>query len=119
MKAKYVSYEELVNTGNFSHRKIAITLELEEGDKADAVFDKARLFVKKAHRDSLSYTIPEITREEKETIVNCMEERALCQKDLAKAVAPTSVEANWQLLVLMGLGGLATGMILSEQLRHR
>lgn len=68
MKAKTVSYEELVNTGNFSHRKIAITLELEDGDNAKTVFDKARLFVKKAHRDSLNYTIPEITREEKEKL---------------------------------------------------
>lgn len=68
MKAETVSYEELVNTGNFSHRKISLTLKLEDGDNAQTVFDKARLFVKKAHRDSLNYTIPEITREEKEKL---------------------------------------------------
>lgn len=68
MKAKYIAYEELVNTGNFSHRKISITLELDDGDKAETVFDKARLFVKKAHRDSLNYTIPEINKAEKEKL---------------------------------------------------
>lgn len=68
MKAKYVSYEELVNTGNFSHRKIGITVELEEGDKAVEVCAMARLFVRKALRDSLNYTIPEITKEEKEKL---------------------------------------------------
>lgn len=68
MKAKTISYEELVNTGNFSHRKIAVTLELEDGDRAEDVFNKARLFVKKAHKDSLSFTIPEVTREEREKL---------------------------------------------------
>lgn len=68
MKAKTVSYEELVNTGNYSHRKISVTLELDEGDKAREVFDMARLFVKKAHRDSMNFTIPEITKEEKAKI---------------------------------------------------
>lgn len=46
MKAKTVKYEELVSTGSYSHAKLGIEVELEDGEKAQDVLDMAKLFVK-------------------------------------------------------------------------
>lgn len=45
MKAKEIIYERLVNTGNFSHEKYGIVVELENGETAQVAMDKAREFV--------------------------------------------------------------------------
>lgn len=47
MKAKKIIYEKLFNLGNFSHEKISIELEVEAGEKAEHVLEKAKLFVEK------------------------------------------------------------------------
>ncbi|MEJ2043671.1 MAG: hypothetical protein P8X74_03760 [Reinekea sp.] len=47
MKAKTVIYERLFNTGNFSHEKFSIEIELEDGEKAQDAIDKARELVKR------------------------------------------------------------------------
>lgn len=56
-----------------------------------------------------------LTRESKEKIVVCYEEKALCQKDLAKAIQPPAIDKSWPIIVIATLGGLAAGMILSKQ----
>ena len=45
MKAKVIRYERLKNTGNFSHQKLGIEIEVEPGEKAADVLEKAREFV--------------------------------------------------------------------------
>lgn len=45
MKAKIVRYERLSSLGNFEHEKIAIELEVGEGETAQDVLTKARVFV--------------------------------------------------------------------------
>lgn len=45
MKAKTITYEKLVNKGNYEHEKFGITLELEKGDKAVEVMQKAIDFI--------------------------------------------------------------------------
>lgn len=47
MKAKKIIYEKLFNLGNYSHEKISIELEVEDGEKAAGVLQKAKEFVEK------------------------------------------------------------------------
>lgn len=44
MKALTVKYERLYNLGDFSHQKIGIELQVEDGEKAQEVLEKAKLF---------------------------------------------------------------------------
>ena len=46
MKAKQVTYER-VKSCNFNNEKIGIVLEVEDGEKAEDVFKKAKMFVQK------------------------------------------------------------------------
>ena len=46
MKAKQVTYEK-VKSANFNNEKIGIVMEVEDGEKAEDVLEKAKLFVKK------------------------------------------------------------------------
>lgn len=45
MKAKRITYSKLVSRGNYEHSKIEIELEVEEGEKAAAVFNAAKKWV--------------------------------------------------------------------------
>lgn len=45
MKAKKIIYEKLFNLGNYTHEKIGIELEIEDGEKASEVLEKAKQFV--------------------------------------------------------------------------
>jgi|GEM_PF-2004559 len=45
MKALTVTYEQLKNTGNYSHQKISIQLQVEDGERAKDVLAKAKEFV--------------------------------------------------------------------------
>lgn len=47
MKALQVTYERLVSTGypKFSNERVGITLLVEDGEKADAVLEKAKQWV--------------------------------------------------------------------------
>lgn len=45
MKAKKIIYEKLFNLGNYQHEKIGIEIEIEEGEKAKDVLEKAKQFV--------------------------------------------------------------------------
>jgi hypothetical protein len=47
VKVKNVLYEKLVNTGNFSHEKYGIVVELSPNDKAQDAFNLAKKFVEK------------------------------------------------------------------------
>ena len=47
MKAKQITYEK-VKSCNFNNEKIGIILEVEENEKAEDVFEKAKLFVNKS-----------------------------------------------------------------------
>ena len=47
MKAKTITYERLVNTGNFTHEKYGIVIELEKDDQADDVIVEAKKFVER------------------------------------------------------------------------
>lgn len=45
MKAKSITYSRLVSKGNFENAKIELQLEVEEGEKAQDVFNAAKTFV--------------------------------------------------------------------------
>lgn len=45
MKAKKIYYKRLFNLGNFQNEEIGIELEVEEGEKANDVLEKAKQFV--------------------------------------------------------------------------
>ncbi len=47
MKVTQVTYEKLINTGQFSHERYGITVELEEGEKAEDAFDSAKKVVER------------------------------------------------------------------------
>jgi len=47
MKAKTISYERLINIGNFAHEKYGIVIELEKDDQADDVILEAKKFVER------------------------------------------------------------------------
>jgi hypothetical protein len=47
LEAKKVIFERLVNTGNYSHEKYAIEIELEPGDTVQKAFDAAKQCIKK------------------------------------------------------------------------
>lgn len=47
MKAKKIIYEKLVNTGNFSHEKFGIEIELDDEDQAQDALNKAKAFIDK------------------------------------------------------------------------
>lgn len=47
MKAKLITYSRLISKGNFENAKIEIQLEVEENEKASAVFEAAKQFVEK------------------------------------------------------------------------
>lgn len=49
MKAKKIVYERLFNTGNFSHEKFSIEIELEEKEKAQDAIDKARELIRRQY----------------------------------------------------------------------
>lgn len=59
-----------------------------------------------------------LTRDEKEKIVTCFQENALCHTDLAKVIAPPAIETSWESYALALLGGVVGGMVLNQQLRH-
>jgi hypothetical protein len=46
MKATKIFYKELRTTGSYNNQELAIELEVEEGEKAKDVLQKAKLFVK-------------------------------------------------------------------------
>ena len=52
MKATKIFYKRLINLGNYEHEEIGIELEVEEGEKALDVLEKAKQFVYKNHPDS-------------------------------------------------------------------
>lgn len=54
MKATVVRFERLFNRGNFEHEKIAIEIQLEEGDTAKAALEKAKSFVETNSHKGLS-----------------------------------------------------------------
>ena len=45
MKAKKIIYEKLFNLGNYTHEKIGIELEVQDGEKASEVLERAKQFV--------------------------------------------------------------------------
>lgn len=45
MKATKIYYKKLFNLGNYQHEEIGIELEIEPGEKAEDVFNKAKLFI--------------------------------------------------------------------------
>ncbi len=45
MKATKIVYSRLISVGSYENAKIEIELEVEEGEKASDVFDKAKEFV--------------------------------------------------------------------------
>lgn len=47
MKAKIVKYERLVNTGNFTHEKYGIEIEIEDGDSAESAIIAAKKFIER------------------------------------------------------------------------
>jgi hypothetical protein len=59
-----------------------------------------------------------LTRDEKEKIVVCFQENALCHADLAKMVAPAKIESAWESYLLAAFAGVVSGMVLAQQVRH-
>ena len=59
MKAVKVTYSRLISKGNYENAKIEIELQIEEGEKASEVFEKAKEFVEKriAFEKLSDYTI--------------------------------------------------------------
>lgn len=51
MKPKSVRYERLYNLGNFDHEKIAIEIEIEDGETASEVFRQAKNFCRLKSED--------------------------------------------------------------------
>ncbi len=47
MRAKTVSYERLINTGNYTHEKYGIEIELDNNDKAENAMLIAKRFVER------------------------------------------------------------------------
>jgi hypothetical protein len=47
MKAKTITYSRLISKGNYENVKIEISLEVEEGEKAQQVYEAAKAFVEK------------------------------------------------------------------------
>jgi hypothetical protein len=45
MKVTKISYEKLVNTGDYEHERYGIEIEIDENDEAQAAIDKAKQFV--------------------------------------------------------------------------
>ena len=45
MRAKSINYEKLINTGNFTHEKYGIEIELSENEKAEDAIKLAKKFV--------------------------------------------------------------------------
>ena len=45
MKAKKIIYEKLFNLGNYTHEKIGIELEVQDGENASEVLERAKQFV--------------------------------------------------------------------------
>jgi len=45
MKAKKIYYKKLFNLGNFQNEEVGIELEIEEGERAADVIEKAKQFV--------------------------------------------------------------------------
>lgn len=52
MKATKIYYKKLINLGNYQNEEIGIELEIEEGEKAIDVLEKAILFVEKNNKKS-------------------------------------------------------------------
>jgi S-adenosylmethionine:tRNA-ribosyltransferase-isomerase (queuine synthetase) len=47
MRATRIVYSRLISKGNFENAKIEIELEVEKGEKANDVLEKARIFIDK------------------------------------------------------------------------
>lgn len=45
MKATKIYYKELRTSGNYNNKEVGIELEVSDGEKAEEVFRKAKLFV--------------------------------------------------------------------------
>lgn len=59
-----------------------------------------------------------LTRDDKEKIVVCYQENALCHDNLAKAIAPPAIETDWEGRIIAGLIGMAAGLIAINQVRR-
>lgn len=57
MKAKEITYEKTVSK-NFNNTKIGIVVEIQEGEKAEQVFKKAKKFVDEKFEDVVDEGIP-------------------------------------------------------------
>jgi len=71
MKPTEITYERLINTGNFSHEKYSITIALDENDSPTDAYQKARNAIEKQiNRPSASeFAVAKIVAEyEKEDI---------------------------------------------------
>ena len=47
MRVSQISYERLVNTGNYSHEKYGITVDLDEDEQPQQALTKAKALVEK------------------------------------------------------------------------
>ena len=47
MKVTQISYGRLINTGNYSHEKFDVTVNLEPGESPQDAMNKAKAFVEK------------------------------------------------------------------------
>jgi len=57
MKPKLVRYERLYNLGNFDHEKIAIEIEVEEGETATEALKQAKKFCRVHYANYLSQLV--------------------------------------------------------------
>lgn len=45
MNVKQIEYKKLINTGNFEHQSLSVTVELEDGETAHDAVKRAKAFV--------------------------------------------------------------------------
>ena len=55
MKATKIYYEKLFNLGNYQNEKIGIEIEIEKGEKAKDVLEKAKQFVNDLNPNELEF----------------------------------------------------------------
>lgn len=51
MKATKLTYSKMFNLGSYEHEEISIEIEIEAGETAQQVLDKAKEFVERQHSD--------------------------------------------------------------------
>lgn len=86
MKAKTIRYERLQNLGDYQHEKIAVELEVEEGEKAVDVLEKAKQFVTASLGNDVTKTALEIRKDELLRILNSSEDYTIKQVNASKAL---------------------------------